>query len=100
MNSILQEEQVDIHVIFWDSKHSLVMTRYFDSQFMYCANQDNLYQSITGNIEGLPETNMNQLLMDDHNTNRAVLKKFIGKKKMNQNLPSQVVAACILYLDL
>ena len=45
MNSVLQEEQMDVHIRFWDRENYLVKTRYFDSQFTYCANQDNLYQS-------------------------------------------------------
>ena len=60
---------MDIHIRFWDSENSLVKTRYFDSQFMYCANQDNLYQSKTRSIEGVPKTNMNQLSIDGLNTN-------------------------------
>ena len=69
MNSVLQEEQMNIHITFWDSENSLVQTRYFDSEFMYCVNQDNLYQSITRSIEDLPETNMNQISTDVRNAN-------------------------------
>ena len=58
MNSILQEEEIDIHIRCWDSENYLVKTRFFDSQFMYHANQDNLHQSITRSIEGLPKTNI------------------------------------------
>ena len=50
---------MDIHIRFWDSENSLVKTKYFDYQFIYHVNQDNLYQSMTRNIEGLPKTNMN-----------------------------------------
>ena len=77
INSVLQEEQMNIHIRFWDSENSLVQTRYFDSEFMYCVNQDNLYQSITRSIEDLPETNMNQISTDARNANWAVLRKFI-----------------------
>ena len=40
MNSVLQQV---LQIRFWDSENSLVKRRYFDSQFMYRANQDNLY---------------------------------------------------------
>ena len=30
MNLVLQEEQMDIHIRFWDSENYLVKTRYFD----------------------------------------------------------------------
>ena len=82
MNSVLQEEQMDIHIRFWDSENSLVETRYFYSQFMYCANQDNSYQSITKSIEGLPKTNMNQLSTAQCSKNSLQQ----GKKMINQNL--------------
>ena len=51
MNSVLREAQKDSHIRFWDSENSLVKTRYFDSQFMYQANLENLYYWITS-IEG------------------------------------------------
>ena len=83
MNSVLQQEQMDIHIRFWGCENFLVKTRYFNSQFMYRANQDNLYQSITGSMEGLPKTNMNQLSMDGSNTNWALLEKFIPAREEN-----------------
>ena len=60
---------MNIHIRFWDSENSLVKTRYSNFQFKYRANQDNLYQSITRSIAGLPKTYMNQLSMDGPNTN-------------------------------
>ena len=45
---------------------------------MYRANQDDLHQSITRSIGGLPKTNMNQLSTDGPNTNWAVLEKFVA----------------------
>ena len=76
MNSVLQEEQMNIHIRFWDSEISFVKTRYSNFQFKYRANQDNLYQSITRSIEGLPKTYMNQLSMDGPNTNWVSAQKI------------------------
>ena len=89
---------MDIHIRFWDSENSLVKTSYFDSQFMYSANQDNLYQSITRSIESLPETNINQLSMDGPNTNWVVLKKFIAAREENDEPKLAEIGSCNLHI--
>ena len=98
MNSVLQEEQMNIHITFWDSENSLVQTRYFDSEFMYCVNQDNLYQSITRSIEDLPETNMNQISTDALNANWAVLRKFIVAREENDEAKLAEIGSCSLHI--
>ena len=98
MNSVLQEEQMDIHIRFLDCENSLVETRYFDSKFMYRANQDNLCQLITRSTEGLPKTNMNQLSVDGPNTNWAVLEKFIAAREENDEPKFAEVGGCSLGL--
>ena len=98
MNSVLQEEQMDIHIRFWDSENSLVETRYFYSQFMHCANQGNSYQSITKSIEGLPKTNMNQLSMGGLNTNCSVLQKFIAAREENNKPKLTEIGSCSMHI--
>ena len=98
ISSVLQEEQMNIHIRFWDSENSLVQTRYFDSEFMYCVNQDNLYQSITRSIEDLPETNMNQISTDVRNANWAVLRKFIVAREENDEAKVAEIGSCSLHI--
>ena len=42
MNHVLQEEQMDIIVRFWDDDEGMVKTRYLDSKFLKCPNCQNL----------------------------------------------------------
>ena len=89
---------MDIHVRYWDSENSLFKTRSFDSQFMYRANQENLYQSISRSIDGLPKANMSQLLMDGPNTNWVVLKKFIAAREENDEPKLAEIDSCSLHI--
>ena len=98
MNSVLQKEKMDIHIRFWDSENSFFKTRYFGSQFMYRANQDDLYQSIARTIGGLPKTNMNQHSMDGPNTNWAVLEKFVAAREENDGPKLAEIASCSLHI--
>ena len=82
----------------WDSENSFFKTRYFGSQFIYRANQDDLHQSITRSIGGLPKTNMNQLSTDGPNTNWAVLEKFVAAREENDEPKLAEIGSCSLHI--
>ena len=46
MNKILQMEQMDPHINYWCDGNNKVKTNYFDSQFLRCANADNIVAAI------------------------------------------------------
>ena len=53
MNKVLQNEQLDIQVRFWDENSVQAKTRYFDSQFSLRPNADNLLESLATAIKDL-----------------------------------------------
>ena len=67
LNSKMQEQQMDIQIRFWDTQNHCVKTQYYDSQFLYRPNADNLYQCINTGISQLPKQQMIQLSMDGPN---------------------------------
>ena len=44
LNKILQEEQMDLSVRFWDDKSGKMITKYFDSQFLSRLSGNLLYE--------------------------------------------------------
>ena len=53
LNKVLQNEQLDIQVRFWDENSVQAKTRYFDSQFSLRPNADNLLESLATAIKDL-----------------------------------------------
>ena len=74
MNRVLQEEQMDIIVRFWDDDEGMVKTRYLDSKFLKRPNCQNLLEKLLDGISFLPLCRMLQLSMDGLNVNWSVFK--------------------------
>ena len=74
MNHVLQEEQMDIIVRFWDDDEGMVKTRYLDSKFLKRPNCQNLLEKLLDGISFLPLCRMLQLSMDGPNVNWSVFK--------------------------
>ena len=72
LNRINQDEQMDVHIRYWDNEKGLVKTNYLDSRFVFRPNADNLHDELHNALQSLPEKNMLQLSMDGPNTNWKV----------------------------
>ena len=72
LNKVLQNEQMDIQVYFWDENSVYAKTCYFDSQFLLRPNADNLLESLTTAIKDLSQEKLIQLSMDGPSTNWSV----------------------------
>ena len=77
MNRVLQEEQMDIIVRFWDDDEGMVKTRYLDSKFLKRPNCQNLLEKLLDGISFLPLCRMLQLSMDGPNVNWSVFKMLV-----------------------
>ena len=73
MNRILQEEQMDVLVRFFNEESGLVETRYFDSTFLRRPNSTNLHAKLLESLSTIPLNKMLQLSMDGPNVNWDVL---------------------------
>ena len=67
LNRIYQDEQMDVHIRYWDNEKGLVKINYLDSRFVFRPN-DELHNA----LQSLPEKNMLQMSMDGPNTNWKV----------------------------
>ena len=73
-------------------------TRYYDSQFLYRPNADNLYQCINAGSSQLPKQPMIQLSMDGPNTNWKVFEKFNTAREANDDPCLADIGSCSLHI--
>ena len=97
LNSKMQEQQMDIQIRFWDNQNHCVKTRYYNSQFLYRLNADNLYQCINNDTSQLPKQQMMQLSMDDPNTSWEVFEKFNTAREPNDDPCLADIGSCSLH---
>ena len=76
MNYILQNEQLDIHVRFWDDSKCMAVTQYFDSHFLRELNADNIVTKLQQGLQKLVSEKMIQLSMDGPATNWSVFENM------------------------
>ena len=93
MNRILQEEQMDIQVRYWDNINGIVNTRYLDSTFLKRPNAKNLVDSLQKCIVNIPQKNMLQLSMDGPSTNWNVL-KMLNEYRSEKEYPTLIDIGC------
>ena len=70
---------------FGTLKNHCVKTRYYDSQFLYQPNADNLYQCINTGTSQLSKQQMIQLSMNGPNANWKVFEKFNTAREANDD---------------
>ena len=100
LNHGLQEEQMGVHVRFWNDSAGEVQTRYLDSRFFKRPNVDNITDEILKVLESLPTEKMTMLSMDSPNTNWKVLenmKKVETRKNYHNYLMWVVVASHVIH---
>ena len=73
LNIIIQKEQMDIQVRFWDIEKKKVCTRYHGSNFVQRPNSKNLCDVLTSSLKDLSAECLIQLSMDGPSTNWCVL---------------------------
>ena len=84
LNHMLQDNQMDIHVRFWDSEKSQAETRFFTSIFLKKATAEDLRQELLHGIMNLDPKKMSILLMDGPNVNWLILKLVNEYRKLNE----------------
>ena len=68
-NKVLQEEQMDVQIRYWNKTAKLVDTQFFDSQFLRHPNAENIFDCLITSLKDLPSELVLQLSMDGPNTN-------------------------------
>ena len=81
-NSVLQHEQMDVAIRFWNSSNKQAETRLLTSEFLHRPNAKNLVNSLSSALKQLDQQNLLQLSMDGPSVNWNV---FEHEMKMNLN---------------
>ena len=55
LNRIYQDEQMDVHIRYWNNEKGLVKSNYLDSRFVLRPNTDNLHDELHNALQSLPE---------------------------------------------
>lgn len=98
LNHHIQEEQMDVHVRYWDLKTSQAQTRYLDSRFFHRPNAVKIQEEILEAIKPLNENAMIMISMDGPNTNWVVLDKMKAHRDANEIPQIMDVGSCGLHI--
>ena len=72
LNHHLQDEQMGVHVRFWNNDVAQVQTRYSDSGFFKRPNAEKIHEELLSGMSLLPAKNMTMLSMGGPRTNWKV----------------------------
>ena len=98
LNKVLQEEQMDVQVGYWNEAAKQVNTRFFDSQFLKRPNAKNLFECLTSSLKNLLLEQLLQLSMDGPNTNWSVL-KLLQEDRCEKDYPNIIdIGSCSLHV--
>ena len=98
LNRIIQEEQMDLLVRFYDEERQMVVTRYLGSQFMGHTRAPDLLDKFMEGLEKLPAKNILQVSMDGPNVNKKFLESLTASRK-SEHLPALLdIGSCPLHV--
>ena len=80
VNRVLQSEQMDVIICFWDNQENKVCSRYFDSRFLGHATAQNFLENLKGSLDKLNPAGLIQISMDGPNTNWKLLDELIKEQ--------------------
>ena len=92
LNCVLQDDQMDIEITFWDESENLARAGYFDYTFLKIPNAENLIQELNSPLSELSLKKLLQLCM-----------KASSKSWNNQHAESKIprllgIGSCRLHL--
>ena len=76
-NKVLQQEQMDLVLRFWDDSKQQVVSQYYDSTFLGHTRAEDLLEKFQNAVATLDSSNMLQISMDGPSTNWKFLDQLI-----------------------
>lgn len=100
LNKILQEEQMDLLLRFWDNERDRVVTRYFDSVFLGHTRSVDLLKKFKIGLSKLTSSKLLQVSMDGPSTNWKFYESLLQvRKEHDPDLPTLInVGSCGLHV--
>ena len=98
LNVVIQQEQMDIHITFWNSDTKRVESRYYDTTFMGHTTANDLKEAFNDKMKPFSASNMLQVGMDGPNVNWLFYDK-ISNERDNLALPELLhTGSCGLHI--
>ena len=97
LNDILNKDQMDIHIRFYDVDSGTISTRYLDSRFVFRPNANVLSGEIINAIKDLDGSRMIMLGMDGPDVNWCVFGKINAEREKHNHAPLFNVGSCDLH---
>jgi len=98
MNKVLQNEQMDLQVRFWDDTLKQVRTRYLTSTFLKRPNAKNMLDCLLEALKVFPPEKFLQLSMDGPNVKWNVL-ELLQQERAKEERPEIVnIGSCGLHI--
>ena len=97
LNTVLQQQQMDIQILYWCPGTQRVKTRYWDSQFGNSGNAENLSEALIEGIKTLDWRRMHQLSMDGPNVNWKILSILQTKREEEEFEELDDIGCCGLH---
>ena len=96
LNKVLQQEQMDMTIRFWDKTTQRAISRYLDSQFLGHTRATYLLKNFKIGLVGLHSANLLQVSMDGPATKWKFYDNLLEERKQeDQNMPSLLnVGSC------
>ena len=95
-NEVLQKQQMDIVIRYWNYATNTAISRYFDSSFQYFGRSNNLSGELNAFIETIGASKMHHLSMDGPNTNWAI-DQIITDQRNKKQLPPLEKIGIVIY---
>ena len=94
IDSVLQNEQRDAVVQFWNNSKKQPENRYLTSEFLHSPNAENLVNSLSSTCKYLHKQNLLRLSMDCPSVNWNVLDIVSEKRNENEFEQLLVIGSC------
>ena len=98
LNRVFQEEQMDIHLRYFNEETQMVESRYFDSPFVKRPNSDNLHNELLNSLSVVDVGKLIQISMDGPNVNWDVLKKHSQHREEGEMTSLVQLGSCGLHI--
>ena len=98
LNSVLQNEQMDMQIRYWSDEDCKVQTKYYDSKFLKIANSDTICCALLQALNIFDEGKMLMLSIDSPTTNWVVLDKLKQHREENEMPVLFDIGSCSLHV--
>ena len=99
-NKVIQQEQMDLLLRYWDDDKREVITRYFGSEFLGHNRADDLKDKFTQGLESLNQKNMIQISMDGPSVNLKFYDEVVKHREETElGIPQLIyLGSCSLHV--